>query len=152
MDAICGAIVKGLSPYIIAGASICIIDRCCPPTDPPAEGGAAAARADAPRTPNGLQVPLGDVLRRDRAIEQARLQFARARLAADETRAAAEAEAAAAGAVGEAPPAGAVGEAPPADDDIGLLDPILALPLIPMANIMRIRRREVRSLRVPRLA
>ena len=188
--------MKGLSPYMIAGASICIIDRCCPPTYPPAEGGgprspsprsppssptrsnpqdpelphplvaelAAAARADAPRTPN---VPLGSVLRRNRALRRARLLFERAKFAADAKRAAAEglaeseAELAAAnpmGVFGEAPPAGAadpIGVVAP--DDHGMpsllmLDPITALPLIPLANIWRIRRTEIRNRRVPRLA
>ena len=81
-----------------------------------------------------------------------------------------EAEAAAAnpmGIVGEETTAGAVGEAPPASaaDPIGIVapddhgmpslhmqDPIMEPPLIPMANIWRIRRTEIRNRRVPRLA
>ena len=187
MEAIFGTIVKALSPYLVAGASVYIIERFCPPTEPrdpepaiaePARSNpgdpelphslvaelAAAARADAPRTPN---VPLGSVLRRNRAIQQAGLLFARARLAADATRAAAEglaeseAELAAANpteVVGEAPPAGAadaIGIVAPGDHwmpSLHMQDPIMEPPLIPMANLFRIRRSEIRDRRVPRLA
>ena len=195
MEAIFGAIVKALSPYLDARASVYIIERCCPPTEPPAEGGgprspsprsppssptrsnpgdpelphplvaelAAAARADAPRTPN---VPLGSVPRRTRAIQEARLLEARARLAADATRAAAEGLAESEADLAAATPTEVVGEAPPAGaaDTIGIApgdhwmpslhmqDPIMEPPLIPMANPFRIRRSEIRDRRVPRLA
>ena len=75
MEAMLGAIVKALSPYMVAGGSLYMIDRCCPPPT-------LLEPTDAPRA----RVPLGDILRRNHALRQARLLVAG--LAADETRAA----------------------------------------------------------------
>ena len=107
----------------------------------------AEARADAPRTPN---VPLGSVLRRNRALRRAWLLFERAKLAADATRAAAEGLAESEAEAAAADPIGIVA---PDDQELSLfmLDPT-ELPRIPMATIWRIRRTEIRNRRVPRLA
>ena len=93
--------------------------------------------------------------------------FERAKLTADAKRAAVEGLAESETELAAATPTEVVGEAPPAGaaDAIGIVapgdhwmpslhmqDPIMEPPLIPMANILRIRRSEIRDRRVPRLA